>query len=88
MTANIESTEGMNLYWFTFGLAHPLSKMVQGVLATSEEKAREVMHEFYGNKWAFCYKGKHGDSLDHAIDLGGYLYGPIPKIMKEGDLLQ
>lgn len=30
----------MRFYVFTFGLAHPLRNMLQGVYATSEQKAR------------------------------------------------
>lgn len=84
----MEAKDGMNLYWFTFGLAHPLSKMVQGVRATSEPRARNVMFEFYGNKFAFCYSGKDGEEDEKEIDLFGEKYTPIPNILKEGDKLQ
>ena len=84
----MEAKDAMNLYWFTFGLAHPLSKMVQGVRATNESRAREVMFEFYGNKFAFSYSGKDGEENEKELDLFGYKYTPIPKVLKEGDLLQ
>lgn len=43
----------MKFYVFTFGCAYPL---YEGVYATSEVKAWEVMISFYGNiPWCSCY---------------------------------
>ncbi len=83
--------EDMMFFWFTFGFAHPLDKMVQGVYATSETKAREVMSEFYGNKWAACYGAiptARRQYLYSTVSIGGEDYHPIPMFLKEGDLYQ
>ena len=83
--------EDMKFFWFTFGLAHPLAKMVQGVYATSETKAREVMVEFYGNKWASCYGAIPTVGrlyLYSNVSIAGDIYHPIPMFLKEGDLYQ
>ena len=83
----------MRFYVFTFGLAHPLHNMLQGIYATSEQKAREVMGEFYGTKpWCACYEVREptaeerGGDVD--VELMGYSYRLIPQILHEGDLYQ
>lgn len=83
----------MRFYVFTFGLAHPLHRMLQGVYATSEEKAREVMRDFYGTKpWCSCYEVREptqeerGGDVD--VQLMGYSYRLIPQILHEGEVYQ
>lgn len=78
----------MRFYVFTFGLAHPLRNMLQGVYATSEQKAREVMREFYGTKpWCACYEVREPthDELGGDVELMGHAYKLIPRILHEGE---
>jgi len=79
--------ESLGFWWFTFGLAHPLSGMVQGVFASDETSAREVMHEFYGSVWSSCYKA-HCPTYESElakITIGGEAYAPITRFLKEGE---
>lgn len=93
----------MRSFYFTFGCGHPLGKFVQRVFASCEAKARETMHRFYADRWAFCYGPfsgvtKYGDDgrlekldpIDFAtgmVDLGGYKYCKIEKDLMEGETL-
>ena len=71
------------LWWFTFGVGHPLASMVQGIMASSEDKAREIMFRFYGNKWCGCYGGT---DIRDKVYIGRYEYSPISKILDEEDI--
>lgn len=78
--------EKLTAYAFTFGLSHPLSDMVQIVMASNENAARVVMHQFYGDKWCGCYAVrtfKRGEP----VEVGGCFYTPIEKVLREGDFL-
>jgi len=51
----------MNLYpyFFTFGMGQTiLAKSYVRVEAPTEDAARQLMSESFGNKWAFCYTEK------------------------------
>ena len=81
------NAHGLSFWWFTFGLAHPLADYVQGVFASSEEKAREVMIQFYGRVWCSCYKTHTPISqaeVEH-VRLGRETYRALPKYLKEDD---
>ena len=80
----------MRFYVFTFGLAHPLHNMLQGVYATSETKAREVMTDFYGTKpWCSCYEVREPTYEERSgemdVQLMGDTYKLIPQILHEGE---
>ena len=78
-------------YYFTFGCGHPLGKFVQRVFASSESKARETMHRFYADRWAFCYGPYYEDDpRDYetaTVDLGGYKYRKLDMDLQEGGTL-
>ena len=81
--------ERMRFYVFTFGCAHPLHDRLQGVYATSETKAREVMISFYGTTpWCACYEVRElkMDELgtEAEVSLHGYKYRMIREILREG----
>ena len=82
-----DNAHGLSFWWFTFGLAHPLAGYVQGVFASSEEKAREVMIRFYGHVWCSCYK-THTPIYQADVDnvrLGVDTYRALPKYLTEED---
>ena len=82
-----DNAHGLSFWWFTFGLAHPLADYVQGVFASSEEKAREVMIRFYGNIWCACYK-THKPIYQADVEkvlLGADTYRALPKYLTEDD---
>ena len=82
-----DNAHGLEFWWFTFGLAHPLAGYVQGVFASSEEKAREVMIRFYGNVWCSCYK-THCPTCQSDVEkvrLGADTYRALPKYLTEED---
>ena len=82
-----DNAHGLSFWWFTFGLAHPLAGYVQGVFASSEEKAREVMIRFYGHVWCSCYK-THTPIYQADVEkvrLGVDTYRALPKYLKEED---
>ena len=82
----------MRFYVFTFGCAHPLYDRLQGVRATSEAKAREVMVSFYGTKpWCWCYEVEEpagAGSEEPEVALFGDRYRLIKMILEEGDVYQ
>lgn len=81
------NAHGLSFWWFTFGLAHPLADYVQGVFASSEEKAREVMIRFYGRVWCACYK-THTPIYQADVErvkLGVDTYRALPKYLTEED---
>lgn len=85
-----DSVDRMRFYVFTFGLAHPLHDMLQGVYATSEQKAREIMRDFYGTRpWCSCYEVREPTNEEMSgeaeVSLFGYRYHLIRHILKEGD---
>ena len=47
--------EGLQRFYFTFGLGTPMKSFVQPIEAVDEEAARTRMWDIYGPKWAFCY---------------------------------
>ena len=77
-------------YVFTFGALHPLHNMLQGVYASSEDKARETMASFYGGIWCGCYHVREltpeerGGEVD--VSLMGSRFHMIPQILTEGDM--
>ena len=90
----------MKSYYFTFGCGHPLGGFVQRIFASCEAKARETMHRFYADRWAFCYGpysgvadcGEDGlldphDRVTGMVDLGGYRYRKLDKDLQEGETL-
>lgn len=80
----------MESYYFTFGCGHPLGGFVQRVFASNEPKARETMHRFYGDRWAFGYGPDAHPVLDletGIVDLGGYKYRKLDKDLTEGETL-
>lgn len=82
-----DNAHGLSFWWFTFGMAHPLSDYVQGVFASSEENAREVMIRFYGHVWCSCYK-KPAPIYQADVEkvrLGMCTYRALPKFLKEDD---
>ena len=82
-----DNAHGLSFWWFTFGLAHPLADYVQGVFASSEEKAREVMIRFYGHVWCSCYK-THTPLYPADVEkvrLGVETYRALPKYLTEED---
>ncbi len=81
----------MKSFYFTFGCGHPLGKFVQRIFASCEAKARETMHRFYADRWAFCY-GPYDtdDPMDYEtgmVNLRGYKYRKIEKDLQEGETL-
>ena len=86
----VVQVKDMKFYVFTFGCAHPLHNMLQGVYATSEMKAREVMIEFYGTKpWCGCYQVREPTPEERngsvQVSLQGDVYRMIDTILNEGD---
>lgn len=79
----------MRFYVFTFGCAHPLHDRLQGVYATSETKAREVMASFYGNiPWCSCYEVRElgiDESGEAEVSLFGDRYRMIRMKLHEGE---
>ena len=45
----------MNTYYFTFGCGSRFHDKYIRITASDWEKAREIMFEQFGNKWAFQY---------------------------------
>ena len=54
--------ETNQIWYFTFGLAHPFKKCIQPIRG-SYEKARGIMFKIYGKKWAFQYEENKGREL-------------------------
>ena len=79
----------MRFYVFTFGCTHPLHDRLQGVYATSEAKAREVMISFYGTKpWCSCYEVRElsiYESGEAEVSLFGVRYRMIQMNLYEGE---
>jgi hypothetical protein len=50
------------LWYFSFGLAHPLAKTII-VISGTEESSREQMIAVYGTNWAFQYTQAEGERL-------------------------
>lgn len=48
----------MNIYYFTFGIAHTFAKFVQPILAPTKLEAEKIMHRAFGSDWAFSYDDK------------------------------
>ena len=69
----------MKEYFFTFGLAHPLSNMVQIVIAPDEEFARFGMIELYGHKWGFAYDEHMAKHEGNTVTIGKHMYATTPK---------
>lgn len=83
-----DSVDSMRFYVFTFGCAHPLHDRLQGVYATSETKAREVMISFYGTTpWCTCYEVRDltmEESGEAEVSLKGCRYRMIRMKLHEG----
>ncbi len=45
----------MKLYIFTFGIHHELSDRYQGIYATDETAATNLMFKQHGRNWSSCY---------------------------------
>ena len=80
----------MRFYVFTFGIDHPLHDMLQGVYATSEQKAMEIMMDFYGTRpWCDCYEVREPTYEERRgeveVSLYGCQYHLIRHILNEGD---
>ena len=54
----------MKVWYFTFGLGHPLKKHAQPVHAQDAEAARLKMLAVYGDKWDGQYDGERFAALD------------------------
>lgn len=80
----------MKAFYFTFWRTHPLRDFVQKIVASDEDKARAIMYEFYGIKWAFCYGPFNYDGIEDgqkSVTLHGYTYRLIPHNLNEGETL-
>ena len=69
--------ETTQIWYFTFGLAHPFKKCIQPIRG-SYKKAREMMFEIYGKNWAFQYGEDKGREL-----IAEYHYQLLPEINAE-----
>src|SRR5690625_989376 len=50
-----ESSEKLELHYFTFGLGHTFAGHVQPILDENYKQAQKVIMHTYGDKWAFHY---------------------------------
>ena len=71
--------ETNQIWCFTFGLAHPFKKCIQPIRG-NYEKARAIMFNIYGKKWAFQYEENKGREL-----IAKYRYQLLPEINAEED---
>lgn len=62
----------MNKYIFTFGCGQELAGKCQPIYAGSWEKAREIMVEQYGTKWAFQYDEEQWEQAKERAEQMGY----------------
>ena len=69
----------MNEYFFTFGVDHPLSGMVQVVIAPDGDCARFGMVRCYGQKWAFAYDAQDAMHEGTTVEIHGHKYTAIPR---------
>lgn len=64
---------------------------VQKIVASDEDKARAIMYEFYGSKWAFCYGPYEYDGIDdHQTSitlLGGIQFRLIPHTIYDREVI-
>ena len=71
--------ETNQIWYFTFGLAHPFKDCIQPIRG-NYEKARAIMFNIYGKKWAFQYEENKGREL-----IAKYRYQLLPEINAEED---
>lgn len=71
--------ETNQIWYFTFGSDHPFKDCIQPIRG-NYEKAREIMFNIYGKKWAFQYEENKGREL-----IAKYRYQLLPEINAEED---
>ena len=71
--------ETNQIWYFTFGSDHPFKDCIQPIRG-NYEKAREMIFEVYGKKWAFQYEENKGREL-----IAKYRYQLLPEINAEED---
>ena len=71
--------ETNQIWYFTFGSDHPFKDCIQPIRG-NYEKAREIMFDIYGKKWAFQYEENKGREL-----IAKYRYQLLPEINAEED---
>lgn len=60
----VQQINSMPEFIFTFGYGYNLRNCFIAIRAPDEGKARHVMVEHYGLKWAFCYTSRDAAGVD------------------------